>query len=53
MSIINLFWHLNISDTTKYMLIFGLIFCLLSYCFFSGTKGKKKDNKKKKSKTKN
>lgn len=41
MSIIDLFWHLDISNTSKYLIIFGLIVCLIVSCTLTGKKKKK------------
>ena len=45
MSLINLFWELNVGDTTKTVLIVGIIVSILALCVFSG---KNKTNKKNK-----
>lgn len=45
MSLINLFWELNVSDTTKNLIIVGIIVGILALCFFSGKKKIKKTNK--------
>lgn len=50
MSVIELLWHLNVTDTTKYMIFFSLIICILVMCVINGKK--KNINKKKKKKNK-
>lgn len=45
MSLINLFWDLNVTDNTKYLIVLSLIICIMCMCYFSG---KKKTHKKKK-----
>ena len=46
MSLINLFWNLNVTDSTKYLMIFGLMVCIMCMCYFSGHKKNiKKKNK--------
>lgn len=45
MSIIDLFWHLDIEDTSKYLIILGLIICLVVSCTMAGKKKKKKSKK--------
>lgn len=48
MSIIDLFWHLNIDDTSKYLIILGIVICLVVSCTLAGKKKKKKSKKIKK-----
>jgi hypothetical protein len=48
MSVIELLWHLNVTDTTKYLIIFGIIVCILMMCVMNGQK-KNKNKKKNKS----
>jgi len=38
MSVIDLFWHLDLNDQTKYIIIFGLIVCLILCCTLAGKK---------------
>jgi Tfp pilus assembly protein PilO len=40
MSAINLFWQLDISDTTKYLLIFLIIVCIFLTCYMNKNKNK-------------
>ena len=42
MSLINLFWELNVSDSTKTLIVIGIIVGILALCFFSGKKKKNK-----------
>ena len=49
MSLINLFWHLNVSDQTKYLILFGMIVCIAGLCLLGG---KKKNSSKNKNLTK-
>ena len=44
MSIIELFWYLNVTDTTRYLIIIGVIIFILALCIING----KKNNHKKK-----
>ncbi|ARF10114.1 hypothetical protein Indivirus_17_2 [Indivirus ILV1] len=46
MSIIDLFWHLDISDTSKYLIICSLFVCLIISCTLAGKRNKKKKFKK-------
>lgn len=46
MSIINLFWHLNVTDQTKYLMLFGMILCIIGMCLLGGKKKNKKNNVK-------
>ena len=49
MSVIDLFWHLDLNDQTKYIIIFGLIVCLVLCCTLAGKKKNKiRQGKKKK-----
>ena len=48
MSIIELFWYLNVSESTKYYIIFGAIMCIMLMCIFNGKKKTTRKNKKKK-----
>jgi hypothetical protein len=43
MSILNLFWHLNVNDSTKLMMILGIIVLIIIMCWYTG---KKKPSKK-------
>ncbi|ARF12421.1 hypothetical protein Klosneuvirus_5_91 [Klosneuvirus KNV1] len=43
MSLLNLFWHLNVTDNTKTIMVLGIIVLIIVMCYFSG---KKKSNKK-------
>jgi hypothetical protein len=49
MSAINLFWQLDISDETKYLLVFLIIMCIVAVGVYNKNKNKKskakKDNK--------
>ncbi len=50
MSIIDLFWHLNIDEKTRYLLFLLLIICIIGSCLMNGKRNKKKNihkNKKK------
>lgn len=44
-SILNLFWNLNTTDNTKYIIIFLVIICIIALCFFSGKKKTTRKNK--------
>ena len=46
MSLINLFWELNVSDTTKTLLVIGIIVSILALCVFSGKKKTNRMNKR-------
>ena len=46
MSIINLFWHLNVSDQTKYLILLGSIVFILGMCLLGGKKKKKSNTSK-------
>ena len=48
MAVIELLWHLNISDTSKYLIILAIFVSIMLLCIFAG----KKKNKKNKSKSK-
>ena len=50
MSVIYLFWHLNISDTSRYLLIIGIMVCILGSCFINGRKKKHYNKIKRKKK---
>jgi len=47
MSIIELFWYLDVNETTKYLIILGIMMCVLLMCIFNG---KKKNKNKKRTK---
>lgn len=47
MSIIELFWYLDVTDNTKYLIIFGIIVCVLITCIMNGKKKVHKKTKKK------
>jgi hypothetical protein len=49
-SILNLFWNLNTTDNTKYIIIIVIIIGILTLCIFSGKKKTHKRNNKKKTK---
>lgn len=51
MSLLNLFWHLNVTDNTKYLIVIGLFVTVLIACYFGGTR--KKTTKKLKNKKHN
>jgi preprotein translocase subunit SecG len=51
MSAINLFWQLNISDETKYLLIFFIIICIFAVCFYNKNKNSKNSKNKIKNKS--
>jgi len=38
MSIIELFWHLNVTDNTKYLIFISMIICVLIMCMMNGKK---------------
>lgn len=38
MSLLNLFWNLNVTDNTKYIIIGTIIVGILVLCFYSGNK---------------
>lgn len=46
MSIIELFWHLDVSDNTKFLIIIGIIICVFVSCILNGKKNNKKKSKK-------
>ena len=48
MSVINLFWQLDITDTTKYLLICLIIFCVFFICYMNKNKKKNKISSKEK-----
>lgn len=43
MSLLNLFWHLDVNNNTKLVMILSIIVLIIVMCYFSG---KKKSNKK-------
>ena len=47
MSVIELLWHLNVTDGTKYLIIFGIIVCILVMCVMNGEKNNKYKKKNK------
>lgn len=47
MSVIELLWHLNVTDGTKYLIIFGMIVCILVMCVMNGEKNNKYKKKNK------
>lgn len=49
MSIIELFWYLNVTDATRYLIIIGVIIFILALCIINGKK-KKSNHKKKQTK---
>lgn len=46
MSAINLFWQLDISDETKYLLVFLIIMCVVAIGVYNKNKNKKNKTKK-------
>jgi hypothetical protein len=44
--LIDFFWHLNVSDTTKYLILTGFCVSVLLLCLYTGKKKKAKKNKK-------
>ena len=52
MSVIELLWHLNVTDTTKYLIFFGIIMCILMMCMMNGKKKNINIKKKKKKNSK-
>ncbi|QKF94395.1 hypothetical protein QKU48_gp0937 [Fadolivirus algeromassiliense] len=40
MSIIELFWHLDVSENTKYLIVLGIIVCMFLTCIYNGKKKK-------------
>jgi hypothetical protein len=48
MSVMDLFWQLNVSDETKYLFMFFIIICVFAICFYN--KKNKNKNKLKKRK---
>lgn len=45
MSVIELFWYLNVNDTSKYLIILAIIICLVASCTLAGRKKKIKKKK--------
>lgn len=50
MSLINLFWNLNISDTSKYLIVIGFFLSIFLLCFLNGKKNNTKKIKQKQKK---
>jgi hypothetical protein len=46
MSLINLFWHLNVTEQTKYLILFGVVVMIFLLCLIGGKKKKYKNKKK-------
>ena len=46
MSLIELFWHLDVTENTRYMLIFVVIVIILGLCVMNGKKKLNKNKKK-------
>lgn len=38
MSLLDLFWNLNVTDTTKLAMVLGIIVIIIGMCYFSGKK---------------
>lgn len=53
MSIIELFWNLDVSNTTKWLIIVGIIVCVFLTCIYNGKKKNWNINTKNKKKKKN
>lgn len=45
MSLINLFWQLNVADETRYLFIFFIVICICAICFYNKNKNKKNTKK--------
>jgi hypothetical protein len=51
MSVIELLWYLNVTESTKYLIILGFIICVLIMCMMNGKKKNKKSRKNKSQKS--
>jgi|694.fasta_scaffold105971_2 hypothetical protein len=45
MSVIELLWHLNVTEKTKYLIIIGFIVCIMLLCIYNGKKKTVKNKK--------